>query len=221
MRSSCGFEKGKLADAQVIVSVGEEGDTDSTRTQGIKQTLFKLSKVRPNIKLHNNMVEQWGERWIIFDGEEFMLDNPPEGKVEPFNKRGEDLSINNKVEPLFGYEVELTPVRLNKRKYGDGEGSFVGPIHFLEEEKRKETELIQERIWTDKKDKELGGTARTGERFGEATFPPCESDRGLFTIDHQRRSSDTEGNFQQTTLSEVLGVADDLSNKNCWEWGVC
>ena len=93
------------------------------------------------------------------------------GQGGPFNERGEDLSINDEVEPLFGYEAGSTPVRLNKRKYGDGEGSFVGLIHFPEEEKRKETELIQERIQTDENDKELGGTARTGERFREATFP--------------------------------------------------
>ena len=150
-----------------------------------------------------------------------MLDDPPEGKVEPFNERGEDLSINNEVELLLGYEVGLTPVRLNKRKYGDGEGSIIGLIHSLEEEKKMETELIQEWIQTDKKYKELGGTARTGERFGEVTFPPCKSDRGLSTIDHQRRSSDIKVSFQRTTLSEVSGVADDSLHENRQEGGVC
>ena len=72
-----------------------------------------------------------------------------------------------------------------------------------------------------KKDKELGSTARTGERFGEATFSPCKSDRGLSTIDHQQGSLDIEGSFQRTTLSKVSGVANDSSNKNHREGEVC
>ena len=35
-----GFEKERLAGARMVVAVGEEGDTNSTRTRGIKQTLF-------------------------------------------------------------------------------------------------------------------------------------------------------------------------------------